>query len=67
MTNDTLLEEKQVPAALNLPFGQLFFGYNVPRLDVPVSQTQQAPSDARTGQRLWSRSTAPEVIEIDSD
>ena len=36
MHNDTLLDEKRVPAALHLPFGQLFFGYNVERLDVPV-------------------------------
>ncbi|PWN38892.1 UFD1-domain-containing protein [Ceraceosorus guamensis] len=26
-TNDTQLQEKQIPAALNLPFGRLFFGY----------------------------------------
>jgi len=41
VTNDTLLEEKKVPAALNLPFGTLFFGYNVKRLDVPVSEEQK--------------------------
>lgn len=32
VTNDTQLGEKKVPAALNLPFGKLFFGYEV----VPV-------------------------------
>lgn len=29
VTNDTQLTEKKVPAALNLPFGKLFFGYEV--------------------------------------
>ena len=32
VTNDTQLEEKKIPAGLNLPFGKLFFGYDV----VPV-------------------------------
>ena len=27
ITNDTVLEEKKIPAALNLEFGRLFFGY----------------------------------------
>ncbi|KOS13742.1 hypothetical protein Malapachy_1713 [Malassezia pachydermatis] len=77
VTNDTLLEEKRVPAALNLPFGQLFFGYDVQKLDVPVSQTQKKDSEKSeptasshafqgTGQTLWGR-PAPDVIEIDSD
>lgn len=29
VTNDTQIGEKKVPAALNLPFGKLFFGYSV--------------------------------------
>ncbi|EPQ30421.1 uncharacterized protein PFL1_01947 [Pseudozyma flocculosa PF-1] len=29
ITSDTQLEEKKIPAALNLPFGKLFFGYDV--------------------------------------
>jgi ubiquitin fusion degradation protein 1 len=29
VTNDTQLGDKKVPAALNLPFGKLFFGYEV--------------------------------------
>lgn len=28
VTNDTQFEEKKVPAALNLPFGKLYFGYD---------------------------------------
>jgi len=29
VSNDTLESDVKVPAALNLPFGQLFFGFNV--------------------------------------
>jgi ubiquitin fusion degradation protein 1 len=28
ITNDTQIGDKKVPAALNLPFGKLFFGYD---------------------------------------
>lgn len=72
VSNDTLLDEKRVPAALHLPFGQLFFGYQVQKLDVPVSE-HAGPADAPdapppdapfqgTGHSLTRR---PEVIEID--
>ncbi|WFD20508.1 ubiquitin fusion degradation protein [Malassezia caprae] len=73
VTNDTLREDKHVPAALHLPFGQLFFGYDVERLPVPVSQDsapQEAPAQDTAfqgqGHTLWSR-PSPEVIDIDSD
>ena len=46
MHNDTLLDEKRVPAALHLPFGQLFFGYKVEKLDVPVSESAAGAPDA---------------------
>ncbi|SNX84281.1 related to UFD1 - ubiquitin fusion degradation protein [Melanopsichium pennsylvanicum] len=36
VTNDTQLSEKKIPAALNLPFGKLFFGYEV----IPVGGKQ---------------------------
>ena len=76
MHNDTLLDEKRVPAALHLPFGQLFFGYKVEKLDVPVSESApdapDAPPDAPsgappaafqgTGHTLTRRA---EVIELD--
>ena len=82
VTNDTLLEEKRVPAALNLPYGHLFFGYAVDRLRVPVSRNhrEEEPNESPAGttafqgqgHTLWSRpsvdtSTHPDVIEIDSD
>lgn len=63
-----------MPAALHLPFGQLFFGYDVERLPVPVSQADSAPEEVPAqdtafqgqGRTLWSR-PSPEVIDIDSD
>lgn len=76
VTNDTLLEEKHVPAALSLPFGQLFFGYDVPRLDVPVSRpvdpaehAQAEEPSAPTAFQGHGRSlrAPPDVIDIDSD
>ena len=82
VTNDTLLEEKRVPAALNLPYGHLFFGYAVDRLHVPVSRNhrEEEPNESPPGttafqgqgHTLWSRpsadtSTQSDVIEIDSD
>ncbi|WFC96988.1 ubiquitin fusion degradation protein [Malassezia brasiliensis] len=72
--NDTLLDEKRVPAALHLPFGQLFFGYKVDKLDVPVSEhapdAPDAPGDARGGapaafQGTGHSLTQREVIELD--
>lgn len=44
VTNDTQLGEKKVPAALNLPFGKLFFGYEV----VPLGGKEQNSSDTAT-------------------
>ncbi|PWZ02351.1 UFD1-domain-containing protein [Testicularia cyperi] len=41
VTNDTQLEEKKIPAALNLPFGKLFFGYEV----VPVGGKDKDKQD----------------------
>ena len=71
VTNSTRLDEVHVPAALNLPFGTLFFGYDVPRLNSGEEQSDNAPKDppafTGTGHRLGSAPPAPEVIEIDSD
>lgn len=74
VSNDTLLDEKRVPAALHLPFGQLFFGYRVPKLDVPVSETQNAESAAQEGPSKGpftgpghSLARRPDVIEIDEE
>ena len=35
VSNETLDTGDVVPAALNLPFGQLFFGFNVPQYNAP--------------------------------
>lgn len=68
-----------MPAALHLPFGQLFFGYNVERLDVPVGTAPEQPDEdeapppdrpafAGGGQTLLGAARpTPEVIEIDDD
>lgn len=44
VTNDTQLGERHVPAALNLPFGHLFFGYTV--VPVPGSAAALAAAAA---------------------
>ncbi|WFD35776.1 ubiquitin fusion degradation protein [Malassezia cuniculi] len=75
VTNDTVLDQVRVPAALNLPFGTLFFGYDVKRLNVGESkdedadkeQKEEPPKFAGTGTRLGAAPPAPEIIEIDSD
>ena len=43
VTNDTQLTEKKIPAALNLPFGKLFFGYEV----IPVGGKQDEAAKAK--------------------
>ncbi|PKI82329.1 Ufd1p [Malassezia vespertilionis] len=72
VTNDTMQEEKRVPAALHLNFGQLFFGYDVPILDVPApvekeegSSDHHAPRFTGTGNLLAARK--PDPIVIDSE
>jgi ubiquitin fusion degradation protein 1 len=69
ITNDTQLGEKKVPAALNLPFGKLFFGYDF----IPLGGKQpgdekaagmaasQVESFAGSGQTLSGR--APKNAE----
>jgi len=48
VSNDTLEGDIKVPAALNLPFGQLFFGFNVTQYTPPpAAQTPSSPSASR--------------------
>ncbi|KAF5358463.1 hypothetical protein D9756_001481 [Leucocoprinus leucothites] len=64
VNNDMLESEAKVPAALNLPFGQLFFGFNIteyvppsPPPGSPESGTRSPPqSFGGTGQTLSGRS-----------
>lgn len=66
ITNDTQLTEKKIPAALNLPFGKLFFGYEV----IPVGGKQdEAPKAKATetfggsGATLSGRAPRPKPQE----
>ncbi|PPR01476.1 hypothetical protein CVT26_015099 [Gymnopilus dilepis] len=68
VSNDTLDSDAKVPAALNLPFGQLFFGFNVqtytpPEPAAPTSPPaeQQAPTFSGTGNTLSGRSNARQI------
>ena len=42
VSNSTLESHVKVPAALNLPFGQLFFGFNVTTYSPPATTPTQA-------------------------
>ncbi|KAJ2913439.1 hypothetical protein MD484_g6977, partial [Candolleomyces efflorescens] len=69
VSNETLENEGKVPAALNLPFGQLFFGFNVtpytpPTAPAPGSPDQEShpPSSfSGAGRALNSRNTQPQA------
>ena len=71
VTNDTQLDEVHVPAALNLPFGTLFFGYDVERFSAETAKEEEDTAEpakfSGSGHRLGSAPPAAEVIEIDSD
>lgn len=43
VSNDTLESDVKVPAALNLPFGQLFFGFNVQTYTPPEPAAPTSP------------------------
>ncbi|KAJ7430727.1 ubiquitin fusion degradation protein UFD1-domain-containing protein [Mycena galericulata] len=47
VSNETLESEVKVPAALNLPFGQLFFGFNVAPYAPPSAPVPSSPSESR--------------------
>ncbi|CAK5277648.1 unnamed protein product [Mycena citricolor] len=62
VSNDSLESNITVPAALNLPFGQLFFGFNISPYEPPPAPEASAPSprDAAfggMGNTLTGRST----------
>ncbi|KAF6764061.1 ubiquitin fusion degradation protein UFD1-domain-containing protein [Ephemerocybe angulata] len=66
VSNDTLETGAKVPAALNLPFGQLFFGFNITPYQPPAAApgspetTPQSPQPfASAGNTLTGRSTQP--------
>ena len=57
VTNDTQLGEKKVPAALNLPFGKLFFGYEV----IPVGGKLGPESEAAQTVSDWDCRILPQL------
>ncbi|RDB20960.1 Ubiquitin fusion degradation protein 1 [Hypsizygus marmoreus] len=64
VSNTNFESDVKVPAALNLPFGQLFFGFNVTPYTPPAAATpgspeisaQEAPAFSGTGNTLSGRS-----------
>ncbi|GLB34864.1 putative ubiquitin fusion degradation protein UFD1 [Lyophyllum shimeji] len=63
VSNTTYEADQKVPAALNLPFGQLFFGFNIPPYTPPTgaapgspgTRAQSPPSFAGAGNTLSGR------------
>ncbi|KAL6305331.1 ubiquitin fusion degradation protein UFD1-domain-containing protein [Sparassis latifolia] len=54
VTNDTLDSDVPVPAPLNLPFGQLFFGFNVPPFTPPASNPSATQVQVRIQAQAFS-------------
>ncbi|CAD6885985.1 unnamed protein product [Tilletia laevis] len=50
ITSDTQIGDVRVPAALNLPFGQLFFGYDVKPAETPEQRKQREQAEAEQKQ-----------------
>jgi len=66
VSNSTFESDVKVPAALNLPFGQLFFGFNVtaysPATTAPPQASVLEPSTfSGSGQTLTGRSASSQV------
>ncbi|PPQ93277.1 hypothetical protein CVT25_015275 [Psilocybe cyanescens] len=73
VSNNTLDSDVKVPAALNLPFGQLFFGFNVqaytppePAPGSPEAVHQSPPAFSGSGNTLSGRSNARPSASSDS-
>ncbi len=66
ITSDTQLTEKKIPAALNLPFGKLFFGYEViPVGGKPNEKGEDKPTETfgGSGTTLSGRAPRPKAQE----
>ncbi|KAF8238574.1 UFD1-domain-containing protein [Tricholoma matsutake] len=66
VSNRTFESDVKVPAALNLPFGQLFFGFNVtayspPTPASPEASIQETSTFSGSGQTLTGRSGASQA------
>ncbi|KAF4615126.1 hypothetical protein D9613_003152 [Agrocybe pediades] len=73
VSNSTLETETKVPAALNLPFGQLFFGFNVqpytppePAPGSPEARPTSPPTFSGSGNTLSGRSNPRPTATSDS-
>ena len=69
VTNDTQLTEKKIPAALNLPFGKLFFGYEIIPVGGKVDGTvkeKKTESFGGAGTTLSGRAPRPKPQEKDN-
>ncbi|KAG6898343.1 hypothetical protein C0992_009018 [Termitomyces sp. T32_za158] len=69
VSNTTFESDQKVPAALNLPFGHLFFGFNVvpyvppaPVPGSPDSSSSQVPSFSGSGNTLSGRSNHTSAV-----
>ncbi|VDC06562.1 unnamed protein product [Peniophora sp. CBMAI 1063] len=62
VSNEDLDKEENVPAPLNLPFGKLFFGFNVPAYVPPEPKADGSPTQpvpfAGSGNSLTGRSNS---------
>ena len=47
VSNEDLDKEENVPAPLNLPFGKLFFGFNIPAYVPPEPKADSGPAQVR--------------------
>ncbi len=52
VTNDSLDQGRQVPAALNLPFGKLFFGYPVVPFKAPETESSGGPATSSASSQV---------------
>ncbi|KAL1746104.1 ubiquitin fusion degradation protein UFD1-domain-containing protein [Schizophyllum fasciatum] len=58
VSNETLESGARVPGPLNLPFGQLFFGFNVPAYTPPAAPASPGSPNASTSASSFSGSGA---------
>ncbi|KAF5381047.1 hypothetical protein D9615_004032 [Tricholomella constricta] len=69
VSNSTFESDQKVPAALNLPFGQLFFGFNVTPYTPPTAASpgspeisaQEPPTFVGSGNTLSGRNTQSQL------
>jgi len=63
INHGSIEEESKVPAALNLPFGKLFFGFNVVPYTPPQAKPPSSPSVPPTS-TVSQRNSLPSPVTI---